>query len=162
MDSFKVLLAHSILSCPVVNDSGLFLGFLDMKDLTALLVFSAERAMTEVPKMEKEMSRRESFRKEEIRRSISDDVMVRARREKYQEILNSGKDNTSALAGVTNEFVAKASKNAFVTTKSTLHDAAQLLLSHHRVAVLNEDGTVLSIISQTSLISYLLKMVYLF
>eukprot|EP00457_Paulinella_chromatophora_P011460 gb/GEZN01011602.1/.p1 GENE.gb/GEZN01011602.1/~~gb/GEZN01011602.1/.p1 ORF type:complete len:324 (+),score=43.77 gb/GEZN01011602.1/:24-974(+) len=128
IDGFKLLLAKHILSAPVWDeDRKEYTGFLDVRDLVA----SALHVISE--KTEEKL--------------LHDRFLTTAVEHSFK-----GQDPSLAYLSRRNPFKP-------LKPESTLLEAAELLRGRnvHRVPILNEEGRVQSIVSQSSIVDFLLK-----
>eukprot|EP00455_Lapot_gusevi_P010670 TRINITY_DN1483_c0_g1_i8.p1 TRINITY_DN1483_c0_g1~~TRINITY_DN1483_c0_g1_i8.p1 ORF type:complete len:305 (+),score=84.24 TRINITY_DN1483_c0_g1_i8:73-987(+) len=138
-ESFKLLCDNQVLSAPVF-DHGRFVGFLDMKDLVQYVVHAAEG----------EMESRESHHNR-----VQHHIQHMREAHRFLDLAIRGA-HAQASHPVSNAYLAKMHAKAFVSHEASLYDAARLLASgSHRVAVLNQDGQVVNVISQSSIMHFI-------
>jgi len=128
-DAFKQLIAHSILSAPVLDvNTNKFTGFLDMRDLVSFVVFIDDDQKSDVP-------------------NNLDDIII-----KGSKLLKV------PLEGVTCTYLSRRNSFIPVHTTDNLLKVCEILAKGvHRVPVVNEKGEVTDIISQSSVIGFLNK-----
>jgi len=126
-DAFKVLISHNILSAPVLDvTTKKYTGFLDIRDLVSFVVFVDDDQKSDVPQNLLEL------------------------------VLHGCKLFKVDLDGVTTTYLSR--RNAFRSLHSSdnLLTVCQLLSTGlHRVPIVDESGTVINIISQSSVIQFL-------
>jgi len=128
-EGFKKLIQHNILSAPVFDVvKKQFTGFLDMRDLVSFVVFIHDDQVSDVPN-------------------------------NLQDILLHGcKLFKQPQDGVTSTYLSRRNPFHSVTPHDTLLTVAEILAQGvHRVPVVNENGEVVNIISQTTIITFFQK-----
>ena len=164
MEAFALLCKHQISSAPVVDDKNRFIGFLEIRDLLAYLVFQmdAKDAASTV------RSRSPSRSPPAHGRSLSPTPEARAAiahapNQSFLQICMFGAAamHATPINGVSVSYLAHRHAASHVAGRgASLLDAAQLLAAGaHRVAVLNGDAHVLTVISQSAVVRLLNSMV---
>jgi len=128
-EGFKTLVENNILSAPVYDEkTQKFTGFLDIRDLVSFVVFVDDDQKSDVPQNLHEL------------------------------IMHGCKLFKAELDGVTVTYLSR--RNPFhplSTTDSLLKACEDLSKGLHRVPVVDQEGNLVNIISQSSIISFLAK-----
>jgi 5'-AMP-activated protein kinase regulatory gamma subunit len=129
LQGFETLVDNNILSAPVYDASkNKYIGFLDVRDLVSFVVFLVDE------------------------QKVSDTKTLK-------DIITHGIKmfKTPTTDGVTISYLSRRNKFIPVQEEATLWTAAQIIArqSVHRVPVVNKEGKVVNIISQSSLLGFL-------
>jgi len=128
-EGFKTLVDHNILSAPVYDEkTQKYTGFLDIRDLVSFVVFVDDDQKSDVPQ------------------NLNDLIMHGCKLFKVE------------LDGVTVTYLSR--RNPFYpisTSDSLLRVCEQLAKGVHRVPVVDQNGNVVNIISQSSIIQFLIQ-----
>jgi len=128
-EGFKTLVDNNILSAPVFDEkTNKYTGFLDIRDLVSFVVFVDDDQKSDVPQNLHEL------------------------------IMHGCKLFKVELDGVTVTYLSRRNPFHPVTTKDTLLKVCEELAKGlHRVPVVDDSGSIVNIISQSSVISFLSK-----
>jgi len=126
LEGFEVLINNHILSAPVFHsEEGEYIGFLDIRDLVSFVVFVYDQQLV-------------------TNDSRLVDLIVHG----------TGQFNTITTEGVTVSYLARRNRFHPVNETDSLLKVVEILSKGlHRVPVLGEDGRVVNIISQSTIIS---------
>eukprot|EP01124_Arcella_intermedia_P026809 TRINITY_DN512_c0_g1_i1.p1 TRINITY_DN512_c0_g1~~TRINITY_DN512_c0_g1_i1.p1 ORF type:complete len:322 (-),score=73.36 TRINITY_DN512_c0_g1_i1:16-981(-) len=130
-DGFLELIKHNILSAPVFDASvGKYIGFLDIRDLVSFVVFVYDEQMVQ------DNTRLEDLIKHGV-----------------------GQYKVATTDGVTVSYLSRRNRFITVNENDTLFAVTKVLAdtSIHRVPILNAEGKIINIISQSSIIQLLSK-----
>jgi len=127
-DAFQKLLDNNILSAPVHDkEKNEFIGFLDVRDLVSFVVFVYDE------------------------QKVTDNTRLR---DLIQH--GTGQFKMPTTDGVTVSYLARRNRFVSVATDAPLERVSELLAKGvHRVPVLNPQGKVVNVVSQSSIVKYL-------
>lgn len=146
IEGFKVLITNRVLSAPVFDkETSAYIGFLDQRDLTAMVVNAAqvhEIAAKKRPKTEKQQPGTEHFLKHLLKAPVEAGSDVKA-------------SETPEI--VTIPYLSKRNKFIPVRMEDTLLVVCDVMVGTgvHRVPVVDDKGVVTAIISQSTIIAFL-------
>jgi len=128
LEAFQTLLDHNLLSAPVYDgEKKVYTGFLDIRDLVSFVVFVYDE------------------------QKVEDNNTLK-------DILRHGEKmfSTPTTDGVTVSYLSRRNKFIQVMDEDTLLKVTEIL-SHgvHRVPVIDKDGNVVSIVSQSNVVAFL-------
>lgn len=128
-EGFQILLQNNIVSAPVYDaETKKYTGFLDIRDLVGFVVFVYDT------------------------QQVHDNTQL-------EELIKHGQQHykTATTDGISIKYLSRRNRFHPVSEKSSLFEVCQVLSSPdiHRVPVLNAEGRVATIISQTNIIKFL-------
>lgn len=157
VENFETLVTNRILSAPVVTADGKYIGFLDIRDFVASVIFYSKAAEQEAKiKQAKKVLEEENKRNpifEGVGRMFEPSYTMAA----LETYVHSFDTKATKKPQLTTTYLCRRHPFVEVTPHTHMHDLLKKLieLDVRRVAIRSDDNKVTGIISQSDIIRYL-------